>query len=219
MILKQVDLSGVTAVQLAASAPKAQLNAAGGKLQLRLGSPEGTLVGESEFLEASDAPGFAPSIISAALNIPESDQGKSHDLYLLFINEKVQSGSLMVVMGIELKMANAKPIVETPVASAGSVKGDFFSGKWDLTFKGTPNGDSKMIADFVRTGGKLTGQLLDPKGVNPAIPVSQMKESGDQLGFNITAQGFNVNVQLSKSDANTMKGKMMDMFEAVAVRL
>ena len=35
----------LSALQLAAATPKAQLNATGGKIELRLGSPRGTLIG------------------------------------------------------------------------------------------------------------------------------------------------------------------------------
>lgn len=219
MVLKQVDLSGIASVQLAASAPKAQLNAAGGKLELRLGSPAGTLIGESEFLEASDAGGFTPSIINAPLNLPEAQTGKLQDLYLLFVNDRETSGSLMVVMGIELKISNAKPIVEATTASSLNAKGDYFVGKWDLTFKGTPSGDSRMIANLVRKEGKLTGNILDPEGKNPATPITDIKESARQIEIFFMAQGFKVNVLLDKEDTNMLIGKMMGLFETTAVRL
>lgn len=75
--------------------------------------------------------------------------------------------SLMVVMGIELKMADTKPIAEAPTGLATNDKGDFYQGKWDLTFIGTPGGDLKMIAHLSRKNGKLTGNLIDLSGKNP----------------------------------------------------
>ncbi|UZR96506.1 ThuA domain-containing protein [Chondrinema litorale] len=109
MSINQIDLSGLASVQLAAAAPKAQLNAAGGKVELRIGSPDGTLIGESKFLEASDKPGFAPDIINAPINLPNDYDGSLKDLYLVFVNDTPDNAnSLMVVMGIEFKMANGK---------------------------------------------------------------------------------------------------------------
>jgi hypothetical protein len=70
-----------------------------------LGGPKGTLIGTSNFLEASDAMGFAPSLLVAPLKISNELTDKPHDLYLVFVNENSGvSQSLMVVMGIEFKM-------------------------------------------------------------------------------------------------------------------
>lgn len=222
MVLKQIDLAGLSAVHLQATAPKAQLNAAGGKVELHLGSPDGTLIGESEFLEASEGGGFAPSPMIAPIALPNDFNGELQGLYLVFTNARKENpGSLMVVLTIEFKMARGpKPVVEEENSSASSAsKDDFFTGKWDLTFKGTPNGDSKMNADINRNAGRLTGNLIDPEGKNPTVPMTDIQESPDGIEFSFTAQGFNVNIKLSKADQNNLKGKMMDMFDAVAVRL
>ncbi len=219
--LKQVDLTGLSSVKLQATAPMAQLNAAGGKLELHLDSPTGTLIGESEFLEASSESGFAPSPMVAPINLPTDFDGKLKDLYLVFTNDRVENpGTLMVVMGAEFKLANEpKPVVVEEEQGSESVSvNDFYTGKWDLTFLGTPNGDSKMIADFSRKNGKLTGKLIDPEGKNQAISMSDIQDSKDQLDFSFTSQGFNVTVKLFKDDQNHLKGKMMDMFDATAVR-
>lgn len=222
MVLRQIDLTGLSTLDLQATAPKSQLNAAGGKVELHLGSPEGTLVGESDFLEASDPTGSVPSAMSIPIILPNDFDGQLHDLYLVFINDRIEDpGTLMIVIGAEFKMfSEPKPIVENENrATSSASKDDFHSGKWDLTFKGTPNGDSKMIADIKRNGGKLVGNLIDPEGKNPPIPMTDIQEKPDGIDFAFTAQGFNVNVKLVKVDKNHLKGKMMDMFEAIAVRL
>ncbi len=222
MVLKQIDLSGLSALNLQATAPKAQLNAAGGKVELHLGSPTGTLIGESEFLEASEATGFAPSTLSTPIKLPNDFDGKLQDLYLVFTNDHTENpGTLMIVLGTEFKMSQPpRPVPDegdngTSVAS----REDFYTGKWDLTFKGTPNGDSEMIADIKRNGGKLIGNLLDPEGKNPPIPMTDIQETPDGIDFSFTAQGFNVAVNLFRDDQNHLNGKMMDMFEATAIRL
>ena len=106
-ILKQIDLSGLASIQFMATAPISQLNAAGGKIEVHLGSPEGTLVGTSEFLEASDIRGFTPSLLNVPLSVPKELADKRHDVYIVFVNENSgESQSLMVVMGVEFKMIN-----------------------------------------------------------------------------------------------------------------
>ncbi len=99
--IKNLDLTDVSELRLLATAPKAQLNANGGKVELRLDSPTGKLIGESKFLEASDAAGFAPSPLSIPINLPPSSDNKPHDVYLVFVNPEHALGSLMVVMGVE----------------------------------------------------------------------------------------------------------------------
>ncbi len=107
VIIKQIDLSGLSSIEFLAVAPIAQLNAAGGKIELHLGSPQGTIIGTTNFLEASDAMGFAPSLLQGPLYLPNDMDDKPQDLYLVFVNENAGAGqSLMVVMGIEFKMKN-----------------------------------------------------------------------------------------------------------------
>ena len=100
-MIKNLDLSGISELRLLAAAPKAQLNANGGKVELRLDSSTGKLIGESAFMEASEAVGFAPSPLKIPVNLPPSSDSKPHDIYLVFVNPEHPLGSLMVVMGVE----------------------------------------------------------------------------------------------------------------------
>jgi cytochrome c len=98
--LKQIDLTGVKSVQVMAAAPKPQLNAVGGKVELRLGSPTGTLLGESMMLEPSETMNFAPNMLNIPIKMPAGGTGKPlQDVYLVFVNPKSTEQSLMVVMG------------------------------------------------------------------------------------------------------------------------
>jgi cytochrome c len=104
MLLKGIDLSSVKELQLMAVAPKPMLNAIGGKVQLRLGSLTGPLLGESAFLEPTEKSDFKPSVLSVPVKLPGKPDGKLHDVYVVFVNPKEQDGSLMVVMGTEFKL-------------------------------------------------------------------------------------------------------------------
>lgn len=101
MELKQVNLEGLTAVRVMATAPKPQLNAIGGKVELRLDSPTGKLIGESSFLEASEKMDFTPNQLQIPIKQPVTTDNKPHDVYLVFTNPGKNMGSLMVVMGVE----------------------------------------------------------------------------------------------------------------------
>jgi cytochrome c len=104
LVLKQVDLNGVSELVLQAVAPKPQLNAAGGKVELRLDSPTGKLAGESIMLEASDKLDFKPTALSVP--VKADADGKLHDVYVIFVNPKAEERSLMVVMGAEFKLVS-----------------------------------------------------------------------------------------------------------------
>jgi cytochrome c len=102
--MKQVDLNGVTELQIFASAQKAQLNAAGGKVELRMDSANGKLIGETAFLEASDKSMFGAGPLSIPIKLPDNEANKLHDLYLVFVNPKSEGQTLMVVTSVEFKL-------------------------------------------------------------------------------------------------------------------
>ena len=104
--------------------------------------------------------------------------------------------------------------------SQGSTPPEFFEGKWELLIIGTPNGDSKMVANLARKGGKLTGDLSDPTGkMEEKIQISDIEEVADKITIFFTTQGYDVNVELSKVDKDNLKGSLMNMFDAKAVRI
>jgi cytochrome c len=76
--LKQLDLTAVSAVTFAAVAP-AQYQAAGGKVEVRIDSITGPLVGESELIRPTTDPAARPSMLHVALR-PTSGM---HDVYLV----------------------------------------------------------------------------------------------------------------------------------------
>ena len=91
MKLSQIDLNGVASLSLAAIAPKPQLNATGGKAELRLDTPKGKLLGESAFLESSDKMDFTPKPLDIPIAQPVNDN-QLHDVYVVFSNPKSVAG-------------------------------------------------------------------------------------------------------------------------------
>jgi cytochrome c len=79
--LKQIDLTGVGAVVITASAPT-QYQAKGGKVEVHLDSPTGALLGESEMFRPTADSAAPPSKLRAVLQ-PTSGV---HDVYLVFRN-------------------------------------------------------------------------------------------------------------------------------------
>lgn len=97
---------------------------------------------------------------------------------------------------------------------------DFYAGKWEINVTGTPQGNSKLVAELVRKDGKLTGQLTNAAEPNAEkIPITSINEDGDKLGMAFTAQGYDVTLELTKVDEDNLKGSLMNMFDAKASRV
>lgn len=96
---------------------------------------------------------------------------------------------------------------------------DIFVGKWELIFKGTPNGDAKLHAELMRTEGKLGGLLKDPSTTTDPIKITSIDEKEGGLVIYFSAQGYDVSVDLKKVDDHNLTGTLMNMFEATATRL
>ena len=97
---------------------------------------------------------------------------------------------------------------------------DFFAGKWEIKVVGTPNGDTKFATDLVRKDGKLTGELKDPTGTNPAAPITKIEEEANRITiyFN-TDQAGEIPIELTKVDDDNLKGMLFNMFDATALRV
>ncbi len=90
---RQLDLTGVSAIIFSAVAPVPNVNSAGGKVEVRLDSATGTLVGETDVIQSQAAMG-PPSRLRAAL-APTSGL---HDVYFVFRNEAAKEGQNLFVL-------------------------------------------------------------------------------------------------------------------------
>ncbi|WP_435354809.1 hypothetical protein [Emticicia sp. SJ17W-69] len=95
---------------------------------------------------------------------------------------------------------------------------DFFAGKWEVAFIGTPNGDAKMTTELLRKDGKLTGKLKPADG-SDAIEITNVEEEAEKLTLFFSTQGYDLSVELKKVDADNLKGSLMNMFDATAKRI
>ena len=215
MAIKQIDLSGLKELIVLATAPKPQLNAVGGKVELRLGSPKGQLIGESTFLEPSEKMDFTPKVLNVPINLSGIATDKLQDVYAVFVNPKAE-GSLMVVMGLEFTLANeGKPAVEAPKSASSNE--DYFVGKWATKFIGTPGGDATMDFILERNNGVLTGKIVSPQGTQAFDKVEETDAENIKVFFQ--ANGMSINVGLQKEDVDNFKGKLMGMFEVKGARV
>ena len=121
--LNNIDLTGVTQMEITAVAPKAQLNAAGGFIEVHIDSPNGKLVGKSDFVGDG---GLGSIVISL-----EQTTG-FHTLYLVFTNPELKGGgALMVVMNTVFKNSSSGPKSTAIVPS--TVELNDYAGKYKMT--------------------------------------------------------------------------------------
>lgn len=100
--LSDIDLNGISSLVVYALAPEAQVNAVGGKVELRLGGPTGTLAGESALIKPTPALTQTPNVLNIPLKVQPEDLLKNQDLYLVFVHPEIKDKTLMVVVRAEV---------------------------------------------------------------------------------------------------------------------
>ncbi len=93
---RHIDLSGIQSITLTVAAPVDQLNAQGGIIEIRRGSPEGPILGQTEFIEPSKDPGLLTgSSMPPSYKVSVPPNSGMGDLYFIFRNEKTK-GALFI---------------------------------------------------------------------------------------------------------------------------
>lgn len=111
-------------------------------------------------------------------------------------------------------------IMGTKVFSQDGTPADFFTGKWEVSFFGTPSGDGKLVAELKRVDGKLTGELSAPEAPEMGkIKISTVNEKPDMIEIFFEAEGYEVSFDLTKVDQDNLKGSLVGMFDAKAKRI
>jgi cytochrome c len=125
--LKNVDLTSLTEVEVSAIAPKAQLNAKGGFIEIRVDGANGKLLGKSEFV-GDGGFGSKPLTISLA-----PTEGK-HNLFFVFTNPapNTPAGALMIVLNTTFKSNDATSAGATNTPAA-PIDLSSFAGKYKMT--------------------------------------------------------------------------------------
>jgi len=114
--------------------------------------------------------------------------------------------------------AQTTPPPTPPAPAATAPATDYFPGKWNIVVKGTPNGDAKMTFVLQRIDGKLTGAVQDSTG-KEMTKITTIDEKDKTITAAFTIQSYDVTLTLEPVDADDVKGSLMDMFDAVGVRV
>ena len=94
-MFRDIDLTGIGGVVCVATVPVNMLNAAGGVIEVRIGSPDGELIGQSEMLTPVDGPIMQVQPKTAMIPI-QGVNGKK-DVYFVYKNDKAPDGQGLMV--------------------------------------------------------------------------------------------------------------------------
>jgi hypothetical protein len=101
---------------------------------------------------------------------------------------------------------------------AQNANADYFAGKWSVLLKGLPNGDTKMFFVLEKKDTTMTGVVQDSTGTEVAkIDKVELKENTATVYF--SAQGYDVNLAMTKKDDDHVTGSLMGMFDAEGERV
>jgi hypothetical protein len=106
----------------------------------------------------------------------------------------------------------------TITVNAQTSGADYFAGKWTVLLKGIPGGDTKMVFVLEKKDTTITGVVQDSTGVQIA-KVDKAELTGTSLTVYFTAQGYDVNLVMTKKDDDHVTGSLMGMFDAEGERV
>jgi len=95
---------------------------------------------------------------------------------------------------------------------------EYFTGKWSMLVKGTPNGDAKLIVVLDNQKDSLAGVVQDSTGAEIS-KITNIELKDTTLTFYFTAQGYDVNIVMNKKDEDHVIGTLMNMFDAEGERI
>jgi len=93
----------------------------------------------------------------------------------------------------------------------------YFAGKWSVLFKGTPNGDARMVFLLEQKNDSIAGVAQDTTGAEIS-KLTDVALKDNEITFSFTAQGYNVNLLLTRKDEDHVTGSLMNMFDAEGER-
>ena len=109
-------------------------------------------------------------------------------------------------------------ILSTGAKAQAQTGAAYFTGKWNVLVKGTPNGDAKMTFVLDKKDSTLTGVVQDSTGKEIA-KIDKVELNGDKATVYFNAQGYDVNLEMNKKDEDHVTGSLMGMFDSEGERV
>ncbi|HMG06887.1 MAG TPA: hypothetical protein VK609_00185 [Mucilaginibacter sp.] len=103
--------------------------------------------------------------------------------------------------------------------TASAQQKSFFIGKWDVLVAGTPNGDTRMLVEFVaKDSTTLTGSITNP-ATKKVTKIDKIEAKDKSITAYFNVEGADLYLLLEKKDEDKVTGSLMDMFDASGVRI
>jgi hypothetical protein len=84
--------------------------------------------------------------------------------------------------------------------------------------KGLPNGDAKMFFVLEKKDTSMTGAVQDSTGTQIS-KIDKVELNGNTATVYFSAQGYDVNMAMTKKDDDHVTGSLMGMFDAEGERV
>jgi hypothetical protein len=95
---------------------------------------------------------------------------------------------------------------------------DYFAGKWTVTFKGTPDGDKKMVFVLEKKDDAINGVVQDTSG-KELSKITKAELNANTITLYFIINEHDVYAELTKKDEDHAIGNAMGIFDTEAERL
>jgi hypothetical protein len=109
-------------------------------------------------------------------------------------------------------------LLSTSIHAQSKPGASYFSGKWNVLVKGTPNGDARMIMDLQTKKDSLSGVVRDSTG-KEISKISSVELTDTSATVHFIAQEYEVYLVMIKKDDDNITGNLMGMFDAEGKRI
>ena len=109
-------------------------------------------------------------------------------------------------------------VLSLSVHAQAKTGADYFAGKWTVTFKGTPDGDKKMLFVLEKKDAAISGVVQDTTG-KELSKITKAELNANTITLYFTINEHDVNAELTKKDEDHAAGSAMGMFDTEAERV
>ena len=95
---------------------------------------------------------------------------------------------------------------------------DYYAGNWTVTFKGTPDGNKKMMFVLEKKDAGISGVVQDTTG-KELSKITKAELNANTITLYFTINEHDVNAELTKKDEDHAAGNAMGMFDTEAERV
>lgn len=119
--------------------------------------------------------------------------------------------TIPILTGLFLFVVSFSAFAQNPTVA-------YFSGKWNVLIKGTPQGDAKLVFSLDKDSATLKGVILDSTG-NEQSKIDKIELGEQTITLYFVLMGYDLNMELKKKDDDHATGSLMGMFEVEADRV